>query len=66
MSAPSSLPSVRQPRRTVRVLSREYKETGYRPEFALGLKCKDEREQLRLHRRLRRLLPGVDIKVLVI
>lgn len=59
-------PSLHKGRRTVRVLGRDYKDAAYNPQFALGLFCRDEQEQRDLHRKLARLLPGKEIKVLVI
>jgi hypothetical protein len=64
VSAPLS--SRRAPRRTVRVLGKEFKDSAYQPQFALGMLCASEREQIQIHRRLLRVLPGKDIKVLVI
>lgn len=54
-----------QPKK-VAVLGKTYRETKYKPQFAIGLVCLDERDQQRLYRRLSRLLPGREIKVLVI
>jgi len=53
-------------RRTVRVLDKDYKDLPYKPQFALGILCLDEEEQIKLHRKLRRLLPGKEVKVLAI
>ena len=64
MSAPCSLR--RQKRRTARVLSKDYQAVGYKPQFALGILCRDEDEQQDLHKRLTRLMPGKEVKVLVI
>jgi len=64
MSAPSSLR--RQKRRAVRALGKDYQAVGYKPQFALGILCRDEAEQQDLHRRLSKLLPGKEVKVLVI
>lgn len=64
MSAPSY--SRRQKRRTVRALGKDYQAVGYKPQFALGIICRDESEQQDLHRRISQLLPGKEVKVLVI
>jgi len=61
-----SAPSLRRKPRKARVLGKEYTDLPYKPQFALGLLCLDEEEQRKLHRILRRTLPGKDIKVLVI
>lgn len=63
MSAPSSL---RREARRVTVLGRDYRELPYVPQFGLGIICRDQREQQRMHRRLARLFPTHDVKVLVI
>lgn len=65
MSAPSSS-KPRLPRRTVTVLGKPYQARAYHPQFALGIMCQSEPEQIRLHRRLSRILPGREVKVLVI
>lgn len=66
MSAPRSIQRRRSPRRTVRVLGKEYRDIAYVPQFALGIPCSDEREQQAIHRKLTKVLPGKEIKVLVI
>ena len=64
MQSPSSR---KRPRlRTVRVLGKQYTDTDYKPQFALGFLCTDEHEQRTLHRTLTRQLPGKEIKALVI
>lgn len=52
--------------RRVNVLGREYRDVAYTPKFALGIVCADESDQQRVFRRLQRIMPGKDIKVLVI
>jgi hypothetical protein len=54
------------PKKTVRVLGKEHKAVAYKPQFAIGLICVDEREQQRVHARLSRMFPSKDVKVLVI
>lgn len=66
MSAPSVCGRRRQPRRTVTVLGKRFVEENYRPSYAIGIMCSDEQEQRALHRRLSQLMPGKEIKVLVI
>lgn len=66
MSAPFLSRSTRGRRRRVMRLGREYLDVAYTPKFALGLLCADERDQQRCFRRLSRLLPNREIKVLVI
>jgi len=56
----------KRPRRTVTVLGKQYQGLAYRPKFALGILCRDEAEQQDLHARLTKLLPGREVKVLVI
>lgn len=52
--------------RRVKVLGKEYRDAGYRPQFALGIVCHDEQDQQSLFQRLTRLTKGRDVKVLVI
>ena len=62
MSAPSS----RSERRKVTVIGKEFKDVKYRPQFALGILCESEQEQCALFARLGKVLPGKEVKVLVI
>jgi hypothetical protein len=39
---------------------------AYKRQFSLGILCADEREQQQLHRQLLRILPGKEVKVLVV
>jgi len=67
VSAPfMSTPRKRSPRRRVAALGREYLEVAYTPKFALGIVCSGQADQQRCYRRLLRLMPGKEIKVLVI
>ena len=47
-------------------LGRTYRDVAYRPQFAIGILCKDEADQIRLHHRLLRHVGKRDLKVLVI
>ena len=69
MSAPFISARKKRPPASIRrvtVLGREYRDVAYTPKFALGIVCADEGDQQRLYGRLRRIIPGKDIKVLVI
>jgi hypothetical protein len=52
--------------RKVNALGRTYRDVAYRPQFAIGILCKDEADQIRLHHRLLRHVGKRDLKVLVI
>lgn len=65
VTSPSSCRK-RTRRRTFNAAGRTYKDTAYRPQFALGIMCKDEAHQVNLHARLSRRFPGLDLRVLVI
>lgn len=52
--------------RRVRVRGKEYRDVPYKPQYALGIICAGEAEQLALHASLTALLPAHEIKVLVI
>ena len=52
------------PRRVA--LNKSFAGSTYRPQFALGVMCRDEADQASLHGCLRGLLAGREIKVLVI
>jgi hypothetical protein len=62
--------SIQKPKRArpprARALAREYQGVTYRPQFALGLICRDEADQRRLYPRLLRLAGAREVKVLVI
>ena len=47
-------------------LGKSFAGATYRPQFALGILCADERDQAELHGRLCGLLASREIKVLVI
>ena len=53
-----------QPQR--RALGKEYRPKAYKPQFALGVFCRDEADQIRLWRKLSRSLAPRQVKVLVI
>jgi len=50
----------------VKALGKEYRDLPYKPQFGLGIVCRDEAEQRRMYSRLVRMFPGRDVKVLVI
>lgn len=52
--------------RRVKVLGKPYQDAAYRPQFAIGIVCRDEADQQRLFRRVGRVARGRDLKVLVI
>ena len=52
--------------RRAKVNGREYRDAAYKPQFALGIICRDERDQQHLFSRARRFAPGRDVKVLVL
>lgn len=62
MSAPSSL----QRRNRATVLGKTYRDLPYKPQFGLGIVCRDEADQRRIYARLLKLFPGRDVRVLVI
>lgn len=73
MSAPLSISRRRRaPKRRaeqirrVRVLGKEFRDEGYRPQFAIGIVCRDEQDQQNLFQRVGRIASGRDVKVLVI
>jgi hypothetical protein len=66
VSAPFPARRARGSARTATVLGKDYREAPYRPKFAIGIMCRDEEHQQRLHRSLVRRMPAADIRVLVI
>jgi len=68
MSAPSLCRLKKRPASKIRrvdVLGKKYQDATYKPQYALGIMCRDEADQATLHSRLNRQLKR-DIKVLVI
>lgn len=66
MSALSLCSRKRRPRRAVTVLGKKFMEENYRPAYAVGILCDDERDQRSVHGKIVRALPGKEVKVLVI
>lgn len=69
MSAPSISKRKKRNRsqiRTAQASGRSYRDLGYTPQYALGIVCRDERDQISLHQQVRKLTGDRDVRVLVI
>jgi len=52
--------------RTAEAAGRSYRDQGYQPQYALGIVCRDEQDQISLHKKVRRITGERDVRVLVI
>jgi len=52
--------------RRVRVAGREFRDVAYKPQFAIGIVCRDEADQQKIFQRVGRFAAGRDVKVLVL
>lgn len=52
--------------RRATALGKTYHDAAYRPQFALGIVCRNERDQQQLFKRIGRIAAGRDVKVLVL
>ena len=69
MSAPSISNRKKRQRsqiRTATATGRTYRDLGYHPQYAIGIICRSEPDQISLHRRISTVAGDREVKVLVI